>query len=38
MDSELEDRTVYKWEKFAAVARNWWKQLEKTHDLDFNKT
>jgi len=28
-DSELEDKTVRKWEKFAAVARNWWKRWGK---------
>jgi len=28
-DSELEDKTVRKWEKFAAVARNWWKTVGK---------
>ena len=28
-DSELEDKTVQKWEKFAVVATNWSKQWEK---------
>jgi len=37
-DSELEDKTVRKWEKFMAVARNWWKRWGKTHELDSNKT
>jgi len=37
-DSELEDKTVRKWEKIAAVARNWWKRWAKTHKLDSYKT
>jgi len=37
-DSELEDKTVRKWKKFAAVARNWSKWWGKTHELDSNKT
>ena len=37
-DSELEDKTVRNWEKFPAVARNWWKWWEETHKLDSNKT
>ena len=36
-DYKLEDKTVRKGEKFAAVARNWWKQWGKTHELDSNK-
>jgi len=28
-DSELKDKTVWKWEKFAVVARNWWKRWGK---------
>jgi hypothetical protein len=28
-DSELEDKTVRKWENFAAVAKNWWKRWGK---------
>jgi len=38
MDYELEDKTVRKWEKFAAVARNCWKTVGKTHELDSNET
>jgi len=37
-DSELEGKTVRKREKFAAVARNWWKQWGNRHELDSNKS
>jgi len=37
-DSELEDKTIRKWKKFAAVARNWWKRWGKRQELDSNKT
>ena len=37
-DTELEDKTVWKWEKFVAVSRKWWKRWWKTHELDSNKT
>ena len=33
-DTELEDKIVRKWEKFAAVAINLWKRWEETHKLD----
>ena len=37
-DSELDDKTVRKWENFAAVAINLWKWWEETHKLDSNET